>query len=76
MQSNAKQSVPQTEVLLPLGEPMTGLIGTQERWHEGYAIGLSGCHIEDDWGGYPSQFAAGWDVGFAVWRRINSYWGA
>jgi hypothetical protein len=31
------------------------MIGTQEHYAEGYAVGLLGWHIEDDWGGYPLQ---------------------
>ena len=49
------------------------------KWHSyeaGYEAGLLGFRIEDDWGGYPSEYTAGWDAGMIMWRRANSYWGA
>jgi hypothetical protein len=52
------------------------MIGTPEDYAEGYAVGLFGWMIEDDWGGYPTQYAVGWDAGYAMWRLIHSYWGA
>jgi hypothetical protein len=45
-------------------------------WQEGFYAGQRGARIVDDWGGYPSQFVAGWDAGIAIWLRANSYWGA
>lgn len=53
-----------------------GMTGTAHHYSEGYAVGLLGLSIEDDWAGYPMHYAAGWDAGYAMWRMIPSYWGA
>jgi hypothetical protein len=47
-----------------------------DRYQEGFYAGFQGRRIVDDWGGYPTRYAAGWDAGIAIWLRANSYWGA
>jgi hypothetical protein len=49
---------------------------TETPYEAGFRVGLLGWRIEDDWGGWPTEYAGSWDDGIAIWRRSNSYWGA
>lgn len=47
-----------------------------DSYEDGFAAGLRGALIYDDWGGYPTRYVVGWDAGIVIWLRANSYWGA